>query len=261
LRVGQPLRLDHGSKEDESAGGDKPLPYDYGDSVRGNQRQDLVLKKLGKGRRKLSRMVDNDADLDLILRSKRGDLNAFGDLVSKHQSLVVNFCYRMLANREDAEDIAQETFLRAFGAIRTFEPKAKFSTWLLAIAKNLTLNLLRNERRRGQHIDLTMSLDDELTVNLVAAKGPKADEALIQKERAEWVRNALQQLSDVHRSIVILREFDGMTYEEIAKIMRCRKGTVKSRLSRARDHLAAILVKRETAARYGVNVIQQGDEA
>ena len=188
-------------------------------------------------------MARADKDTDLVLRSKNGELSAFGELVGRYQSLVVNFCYRMLGNREDAEDIAQETFLRAFAAIRRFEPRAKFSTWLLAIAKNLALNLLRDERRRGRDVHIARVFEEEMqATDLVASDNPGPHEALCQEERAQYVRRALQQLSDTHRTIIVLRDFEGRTYEEIAKIMRCRKGTVKSRLSRARDRLRDILV-------------------
>ncbi len=191
-------------------------------------------------------MARTDEDIGLVLRSKTGDLSAFGELVERYQSLVVGFCYRLLGNREDAEDIAQETFLRAFGAIRGFQPRAKFSTWLLTIAKNLSLNLLRDERKRGRDVHVVNVLEEEMqAVDLVPNGNPGPDEALRQNERAERVRRALLELSDVHRSIIVLRDFEGMTYEEIARVMRCRKGTVKSRLSRARDHLKEVLVASE----------------
>jgi len=189
-------------------------------------------------------MARVDEDIELVLRSKKGEVSAFGELVGRYQSLVVNFCYGMLGNREDAEDIAQEAFLRAFAAIRRFQPKAKFSTWLLTIAKNLALNLLRDERRRGRDVQFTDLFEEDVqAVELVPTDNPGPDQALGQKERAARVHQAVQQLSDIHRSIIVLREFEGMTYEEIAKIMGCRKGTVKSRLSRARDHLKEILTE------------------
>ena len=206
-------------------------------------------------------MMTSDVDLELIVRAKRGDLSAFGELVSTYQSLVINFCYRMLLNREDAEDIAQETFLRAFAAIGAFQPKAKFSTWLLTIAKNLSLNFLRNKRKRGQYVDSTNASEAERRgVDFVRVDNPEPDHVLLQNERAEWVHNALQGLSDTHRTILILRSFEDMTYDEIAKIMGCRKGTVKSRLSRARDHLREILLKQEMAVHYGMRDREQDGE-
>jgi len=197
-------------------------------------------------------MPRTDEDSDLVRRSKTGDVNAFGELVERYQSLVVGFCYRLLGNREDAEDIAQETFMRAFRAIRRFQPRAKFSTWLLTIAKNLSLNLLRDERRRRRDVHVATVFEEEMqAVELVPSHNPGPDEALRQDERAERVRKALFELSDVHRSIILLRDFEGMTYEEIAKVMRCRKGTVKSRLSRARDHLKEVLVARGDGDLFG----------
>jgi len=205
-------------------------------------------------------MPDGNKDAELILRSKKGELDAFGELVERHQSLVINFCYRMLGNREDAEDIAQETFLRAFAAIRSFQPRAKFSTWLLTITRNLTLNLLRNRRRRGRSVSSTCWFEEERqTVTLLPTEEPGPDKVLLQKERAGWVHRALQELSDTHRDIVILRDFEGMSYDEISKIMRCRRGTVKSRLFRAREQLREKLLECETAGDYGAGVPGRGN--
>jgi len=207
-------------------------------------------------------MAKVDEDLDLVLRSKKGDMSAFGELVNRYQSLVINFCYKMLGNREDAEDIAQETFLRAFPAIGRFQPRAKFSTWLLTIAKNLTLNLIRNERRRLKRVDSTGSPDEPVpVVDLAPSSNPGPDEVVLREERAGHLRLALRDLSDTHRTIIVLRDFEGMTYEEIAGIMGCRKGTVKSRLSRAREHLKEILLSSDAAAAlFDETAARRGDD-
>jgi len=205
-------------------------------------------------------MAKVDEDLDLVLRSKKGEMRAFGELVSRHQSLVVNFCYRMLGNKEDAEDVAQETFLRAFAAIRKFQPRAKLSTWLLTIARNLALNLIRNQRRRVQSADQACCSEKPVqATDLASSRNPGPDEVLLRKERTEYLHRALLELSDTHRTIIVLRDFEDMTYEEIARIMGCRKGTVKSRLSRARGHLAEILLRSEMATPRGEAVAQRGD--
>jgi RNA polymerase sigma-70 factor (ECF subfamily) len=205
-------------------------------------------------------MPDGSTDIELILKSKKGELDAFGELVERHQSLVINFCYRMLGNREDAEDIAQETFLRAFAALHRFQPRAKFSTWLLTIARNLTLNLLRNRRKRGQSVSSTGRFDEERqTVDLLPADEPGPGQVLLGKERVEWVHRALQELSDTHRNIILFRDFEGMAYEDIAKIMGCRKGTVKSRLFRAREQLRERLLECGAAGDYGAGMPRRGD--
>jgi len=206
-------------------------------------------------------MAKVDEDLDLVLRSKKGEMSGFGELVNRYQSLVINFCYKMLGNREDAEDIAQETFLRAFAAIGRFQPRAKFSTWLLAIAKNLTLNFIRNEQRRIQGVDAVGSSDETVQVIDLAPSGnPGPDAFALQNERARYVHRALRELSDTHRTVIVLRDFEGMTYEEIAGIMSCRKGTVKSRLSRAREQLKDILLGSETAALFVETAAPRGNE-
>jgi RNA polymerase sigma-70 factor (ECF subfamily) len=206
-------------------------------------------------------MLNGDADVELIRRIKKGEVNAFGELVEKHQSLVINFCYRMLGNREDAEDIAQDAFLRAFAAIRSFQPRAKFSTWLLTIARNLTLNLLRNRRKRGRSVSSTGRFEEERqTVTLIPTDDPGPGKVFLRKERAEWVHQALQELSDTHRGIILLRDFEGMTYEEIATTMGCRRGTVKSRLFRAREQLRERLLECDTAGGHGAIVPSKGDQ-
>ena len=206
-------------------------------------------------------MPNGDTDVDLILKSKKGDLSAFGQLVNRHQSLVISFCYRMLGNREDAEDIAQETFLRAFAAIRNFTPRAKFSTWLLSITKNLTLNLLRNKRKRGHSVSSTNWFGEERqAVTLIPTDDLGPDEVLLRKERAQWVHRGLQELSDTHRGIIILRDFESMAYEEIAQVMGCKKGTVKSRLFRAREHLRDKLLECESTGDYGARMVRRGDQ-
>jgi RNA polymerase sigma-70 factor (ECF subfamily) len=228
-------------------------PLVVGSTVVGNLRDGSGVESCDERRsREGPPMARVNEDLDLVLRSKKGEISAFGELVERYQSLVINFCYKMLGNREDAEDIAQETFLRAFAAIGRFQPRAKFSTWLLTIAKNLALNLIRSERRRLKGVDLVGSSEDaQQAVDLAASDNPGPDRVAMQEERAQYVRRALKELSDTHRTIIVLRDFEGVTYEEIARIMGCRKGTVKSRLSRAREHLKQILMSCEASDLFG----------
>ncbi len=189
----------------------------------------------------------NDPDLELVRGSQRGDEAAFAELVRRHQQPVFRFCVRILKNAEDAEDIAQETFVQAYRNIGRFRPKAKFSTWLFTIARNLSLNLIRDEKR-GRRI--MVSVDDENAgVNLVADAARRPDRQAAGGETSELVRAAIDKLMPAHKTIIVLRDLEGLSYDEIAEVMKCRAGTVKSRLSRARQHLKELMVR----------VMQDGD--
>lgn len=189
----------------------------------------------------------NDPDLEFVRHSQRGDETAFGELVRRHQQPVFRFCVRILKNAEDAEDIAQETFVQAYRNIKKFRPKAKFSTWLFTIARNLSLNLIRDEKR-GRRIMVSVD-DDNAGVNLVDDAARRPDRLATGGETSELVRTAIDKLLPDHKTIIVLRDLEGFSYDEIAEVMNCRAGTVKSRLSRARQHLKEILVR----------VMQDGD--
>jgi RNA polymerase sigma-70 factor (ECF subfamily) len=182
-----------------------------------------------------------DPDLEFVRRCQRGDMAAFGELVRRHQQPVFNFCVRFLKNAEDAEDIAQETFVQAYRSIKRFRPKAKFSTWLFTIARNLSLNLIRDEKRGKRYM---VSVDDEESgVNLSSDAARRPDREASFRETSDLVRNAVDRLSPDHKMMVVLRDLEGLSYEEVAEVLGCRVGTVKSRLSRARSHLKEIIVR------------------
>jgi len=182
----------------------------------------------------------SDPDWGLVRQCKRGDMDAFGELVRRHQQSVFNFCLRLLRNAEDAEDIAQDAFVQAYRNIKKFQPRAKFSTWLFTIAKNLSLNLIRDEKRGTRRM---VPIDDGLegvTVATVVADQP--DSEAVEHEVAAVVREAIDRLSPDHKLVVVLRDLEGLSYKEIGRVMNCRSGTVKSRLSRARAGLKEILL-------------------
>jgi len=170
------------------------------------------------------------ADL-LIERSQRGDLQAFDLLVAEHADAIYQVAYRITGNPHDAEDAAQEAFVKAFRGLRQYRGEATFETWLYRIATNAALDLVR---RRPPA--LASSLDE--------AAGVVTDSFEIDMERHEIHRRvqwALQTLSPEHRAIVILRDLRGFSYDEIACILRVPPGTVRSRLSRAREALRPLL--------------------
>ena len=192
-------------------------------------------------------------DAELVERAQRGDSSAFEALVRLHQQAVFAVALRMLGDHDEAKDVSQDVFVRAYEGIRAFKGEAKLSTWLVAI----TINLCRNRRRwwaRRRRI-IVASLDEprerlqfggrELSEGSVgegiADPSPSPATAAAQHEQQRFVISALQELDEAHRSVIILRDLQGYAYEEIADMLHCRVGTVKSRLSRARLHLRSLL--------------------
>jgi len=166
------------------------------------------------------------ADL-LIERSQRGDLEAFDRLVAEHADAIYHVTYRITGNPHDAQDAAQEAFVKAFRGLRHYRGDASFQTWLYRIATNAALDLVR----RRPH---ARSAPLEEAADMVT------DSAEVNLERQEIhrrVQDALETLSPEHRSLVVLRDLRGFSYEEIAHILRIPVGTVRSRLSRAREAL------------------------
>ena len=163
-------------------------------------------------------------------------MDAFAELVGRYELPVVHFCKRMIGSREDAEDIAQESFVRVYRYLERLKPSAKFSTVLFGIARNLTLNFIRDMGRRGRGI--TFSLTDDANVERPLVDSTyRPDRAARVQEIGERIDEALAQLSPKHREVLVLRELQGLDYSTIAEIVKCRKGTVKSRIARAREQL------------------------
>ena len=178
----------------------------------------------------------DEEDWDLVARARKGNMDAFAELVRRHQRPVVHFCFRMVGSREDAEDIAQESFIRIFRYLSRLTPNAKFSTLLLGIARNLTLNFLRDMGRRGRGVTYSLTNDQKME-QPVEDETRRPDRAARLSEIERTIERGLQMLSPEHREILVLRELQGLDYASIAKVVKCRKGTVKSRISRAREQL------------------------
>lgn len=181
-------------------------------------------------------MSDMD-DWALVERAQAGDNDAFALLVMRYQRPVVHFCYRMLQSEQDAEDVAQEAFIRLHRHLARLRPEAKFSTMLFGIARNLTLNYIRDMKRRGRGKGQPL---DSMPGLLSSARTP-AHEAHL-KELEVLIESAMAELSEDHRAILHLREAEGLDYDAIAQVMNCRTGTVKSRLARAREQLRERLI-------------------
>ena len=182
------------------------------------------------------------SDWDLVALAHKGDMGAFAELVRRHERPIVHFCQRMLGSREDAEDVAQETFIRVYRYLPRLKPSAKFSTLLFGIARNLTLNFIRDSGRRGR--GMTQSLTDaESGDRDIVDSRFRPDRISRLKEIEERIEEGMALLSPEHREVLVLRELQGLDYATIADIVECRKGTVKSRIARAREQLRQHLLK------------------
>ena len=167
------------------------------------------------------------SDRDLILQARRGEADAYGELVTRYQTSVFNVCYRILHEHGEAEDLAQETFIRAYERIHTFDIEREFSPWIRRVAANLCLNHIESQKS-------TAELDDDRDAD--PAQLPEAVYEV--KERSEKIRNALASLPAHYRVVVELRHFQELSYDEIAEEMNIPLSDVKSHLFRARKILA-----------------------
>ena len=176
-------------------------------------------------------------EAELIERAKKGDTRAFGTLVERYQRRVIGVAMAVVHNQEDALELAQETFVRAFQSVGKFESRSSFSTWLYRIAANIAIDFRRRERRhptmRGEEAE------DEIQ-RLPSNLGDSFKEAQ-RSEMSQRIRDALAELTPEHRAAILLREVEGLSYDEISEVMQCPRGTVMSRLHYARNHLREIL--------------------
>jgi len=180
--------------------------------------------------------AEADVDQELVVRCRNGDREAFATLVRKYQSKVLTLATRILDSRSEAEDIAQDIFVKIFQSLHDFRGASRFSTWLYRIAVNHCLNHLRRRTRQQQTLVMTDAV--EWTQESQASNPYRT---LEQKERWVLVQAKLQELSLEHRTIILLRDFEGLSYDEIADVLQLESGTVKSRLHRARMELKALL--------------------
>ncbi len=181
-------------------------------------------------------------DSALVNAAREGDLQAYDDLIRRYQERIYATIYHMTSNHEDANDLAQETFIKAYSALKSFKGDSSFYTWVYRIAVNKTINFLKQRKNKTSlslnDLDFNIENDPEL-VAFVSDKTPRRDIALA--ELQEKLNKALQKLSDVHRMVVTLHDVQGLSHEEIANIMDCNVGTVRSRLFYARQQLQAYL--------------------
>lgn len=177
----------------------------------------------------------------VIRRVLEGDDQAFAQLVTAYEKQVFNLCLRMCGNREEAKDLAQEAFLKAWRGLRFYQFEAAFSTWLYRLTSNVCIDYLRREKRRPT-VSLTLEDDNQETPEMeIADSAPLPEEQVLHREREELVAWAMNQLDEEFRQVLTLRVIENLSYEEIGQIMELKEGTVKSRLARARLKLKKIL--------------------
>ena len=181
---------------------------------------------------------------DLVERSRQGDMPAYDELVRRYQQRIYATVYHMTANHEDANDLAQEAFIKAYQALKSFKGGSSFYTWVYRIAVNKTINFLKQRKNRSQmslnDLDLNAEHDPDL-VALISDKTPRREVNL--SELQEKLNEAMLKLSEPHRLVVTLHDVQGLSHEEIAKIMECNIGTVRSRLFYAHRQLQNFLTE------------------
>jgi len=189
------------------------------------------------------RQEEASGDLDVVRQVQAGDVAAFDRLIVKYRSRVHAIIYNLTSNREDASDLAQEAFIKAFQSIHRFQGQSSFFTWLYRIAVNSTLSHLRKNRLRSFFSLEKISADEPVSREIVSALTDRAgaERETFVRELQDKLNEAMQKLSIKHRTVVTLFEIDGLSHEEIAEIMGCSVGTVRSRLHYAKRLLQAEL--------------------
>ena len=187
-------------------------------------------------------MVGLVTERDLILKASKNNVEAFEELIAPHTNQLLNYAFRMLKNREDAEDALQETYLKAYNSLEKFEGNSSFKTWLYKITTNVCLDMIRKQKRQThQSLNVTnedgeheIAIPDETYSPEISARKSAAMEAL---------KKAMDSLKAEHKIAITSRDIDGLSYDEIAEATDTNVGTVKSRINRARLHLKKLLEK------------------
>ena len=194
----------------------------------------------GPSVREQLRAADDSAVVTAFLG---GEERAFSELVERYQTRLLNFIYRTIGDRDRAEDLVQEVFIRVYRHLHRFDRSKKFSTWAYTIASNLAKNELRNRSRNPLVLFQTMqgAGDDEDRPLQFEDSTSRPDDMYRKRHLRELVEDTVAKLPEHHRQVFVLRELEGKSYEEIAEITDCNLGTVKSRLNRARTAFAAII--------------------
>ncbi len=179
----------------------------------------------------------------LINEAKGGNLSAFEELISLYEKKIYNYCYRMTNSREDAEDLAQEVFIKVYCSLKSFKGKSQFSTWIYRIAYNTCIDKHRKKKKK-QIVSLNPANDEDTRNIELVSTDPLPEDKAIQRERYEKIQSCIASLKPEYRTVIILRDIQNYSYREIAEILHIPLGTVKSHISRARAALRDVLRER-----------------
>lgn len=184
------------------------------------------------------------ADSILIKKAAKGDKKSFELLMDEYMGVIYNVALRMSDNRDDADDMTQEILIKIFRSIASFKGNSKFSTWVYRVAVNTCLDELKKKKNK-KYISLDADFGNEEGESRIEIRdeAPSPERRAEQKELREIVASAISKLSDEHKTVIVLRDLRGLSYSEIAEILGCNDGTVKSRINRARAQLKGILEK------------------
>lgn len=184
-------------------------------------------------------MSDRELDQELVERVQRGDKRAFDLLVIKYQQKIVNLVRRFVGDPTEAQDVAQESFIKAYRALPNFRGESAFYTWLYRIAVNTAKNHLVSEDRRPAQSDVEVEIAEQLEGGERLREQSTPEDFLCEDQLLAVVRQAIQDLPEDLRTAITLRELEGLSYEDIAEVMGCPIGTVRSRIFRAREAIDA----------------------
>ena len=176
-------------------------------------------------------------DRQLIQSARSGDEKAFEKLLKKYRNLVYSVMVRMVRNPQEAEDLTQEAFIKAFGALQSFNEEYAFSTWLMKIASNNCIDFLRKKKLRTQSIDEPVKYKDESLQFELQDHEPTPERNMLNTERSRMINDAIEALPKRYREVIVLRHKEEKSYEEIAELLHLPLGTVKARIFRAREML------------------------
>ncbi|QXM05730.1 RNA polymerase sigma factor [Crassaminicella indica] len=181
---------------------------------------------------------------ELIDQSQQGDIKSFEALIKDHQKLAFNIAYRMLGNIEDAKDATQDAFIKTYRSLHKFKRESNFSTWLYRIVTNTCLDVLRKRKlQKTYSYDCQIDTEDGDIIRDLPDATNLPEDMVAKRECQRNIQNAINCLSEDHKTVIVLRDIKGFSYEQISKILDCSEGTVKSRISRARQSLKRIMEK------------------
>ncbi len=194
----------------------------------------------------MSTLANERDERQLVRKSKRGDSAAFEELILPYQKKILNMAYRMLGNLSDAEDATQDIFVRVYKSLVSFQEESAFSTWLYKVATNICLDVLRRRKRQNAQGMVSIhqySSEDEEYELPIEDKAPTPYEQAQKGEAMRALLKAMEELGPEQKAVIVLRDINGLPYEEIAELMGCTLGTIKSRINRSRLMLRKLLEK------------------